>query len=288
MACDRFRSRLWVAPDEAVMKVVLFCGGLGTRLRAYSEDIPKPLVPLGSIPILSHVIKYYVHHGHSDFLLCLGYKADVIKKYFMESRERVAVDIVEPGVERVTLATEVGVCRVAFADTGLAANVGQRLKAVQALLKDEPVFLANYADGLSDFPLPRLFEELERRHAVGIFLSVRPNASFHFVRRGADGRVLSVDDVLKADAWINGGFFVFTKEIFDYLRPGEELVEQPFGRLIEEGRLFTIEYDGFWRCVDTFKDLQALENLLSTGDAPWMVWRGSPSPASPRRPGPAD
>jgi glucose-1-phosphate cytidylyltransferase len=152
-------------------------------------------------------------------------------------------------------------------------------------LKEEEVFLANYADGLSDFPLPGLIDELKRRRAVGIFLSVRPNASFHFVRRAADGRVVSVDDVLKADAWINGGFFVFTKEIIDYIRPGEELVEQPFGRLIEEGRLFTIEYGGFWHCVDTFKDLQALENLLSSGQAPWMCGEGGNRRRHRGRPG---
>jgi glucose-1-phosphate cytidylyltransferase len=123
--------------------------------------------------------------------------------------------------------------------------------------------------------LPGIIDEFKTRNAVGIFLSVRPNTSFHFVRRDADGRVLSVDDVVQANAWINGRFFVFTKEIFDYVRPGVELVEQPFARLIDEGRLFTIEYRGFWRCVGTFKDLQALETLLSSGHGPWMVWGSS-------------
>jgi glucose-1-phosphate cytidylyltransferase len=108
---------------------------------------------------------------------------------------------------------------------------------------------------------------------------VRPNYSFHFVRRGPDGRVVSVDDVVKANAWINGGFFVFSNEIFDYMRPGEELVEEPFQRLIEAGKLFACDYEGFWRCVDTFKDLQALENLLARGTAPWEVWRQDESPA---------
>jgi len=256
------------------MKVVLFCGGLGTRLRDFSEEIPKPLVPLGSVPILSHVMKYYAHHGYKDFVLCLGYKADVIKKYFMDRRERVAGDVViEHGAERISFATESGICRITFVDTGLTANVGQRLKAVEPFLRNEKIFLANYADGLTDFPLPCLIDEFKARNAVGIFLSVRPNVSFHFVHHAPNGQVLSVDDMVKANAWINGGYFVFSNEIFDYIGPGEELVEEPFARLIAEGRLFTVEYDGFWRCVDTFKDLQALENLLTRGDAPWMVWR---------------
>jgi glucose-1-phosphate cytidylyltransferase len=200
----------------------------------------------------------------------------MIKKYFMDSPERVPGDVSnDHGAECISLAGESGVRRITFADTGLTANVGRRLKAAEPFLSDQSIFLATYADGLTNFPLPGIIDEFKTRKAVGIFLSVRPNTSFHFVRRDADGRVLSVDDVVQADAWINGGFFVFTKEIFDYIRPGEELVERPFARLIDEGRLFTIEYGGFWRCVDTFKDLQALEAQLSSGHGPWMVWPSS-------------
>jgi len=132
--------------------------------------------------------------------------------------------------------------------------------------------------GMHDIPLPLIIDEFKKRKATAIFLSVRPNTSFHFVRRDADGRVTSVDDVVKANAWINGGFFVFSREIFNYIRPGEELVEQPFQRLIDAGKLYAFEYDGFWRCIDTFKDLQALENLLTRGGAPWMVWRTKDAP----------
>jgi|SRR5579883_264971 len=256
------------------MRVAIFCGGLGTRLRDYSVEIPKPLVPLGSLPILWHVMKYYAFYGHTDFVLCLGYKAEVIRNYFIDRAQRqpdggkVAGD-----AQSVRLSVDGDEWRVTFVDTGLAANVGQRLKAVEPHFRDQPVFLANYADGLTDFRLPMIVEEFKARDALGIFLSVRPNCSFHFVRCDSDGRVVSVDDVVKANARINGGYFVFSNEIFRYIRPGEELVEQPFERLIDEGRLFAMDYDGFWRCVDTFKDLQALENLLSGGEAPWMVWR---------------
>jgi len=263
------------------MKVVLFCGGLGTRLRDYSEKIPKPLVPLGYRPIVWHVMKYYAHFGCNDFVLCLGYKGDTIKEYFLNYDECLSNDFVlSQGARRIDLLRkDIEDWRITFVDTGISSNIGQRLKAVEPFLKDETIFLANYSDGLSDFPLPRLIEEFKARKAVGMFLSVRPNYSFHFVRRGPDGRVVSVDDVVKANAWINGGFFVFSNEIFDYMRPGEELVEEPFQRLIEAGKLFACDYEGFWRCVDTFKDLQALENLLARGTAPWEVWRQDESPA---------
>jgi glucose-1-phosphate cytidylyltransferase len=259
------------------MKVVLFCGGLGTRLRDFSETIPKPLAPLGYRPILWHVMKYYAHFGHDDFVLCLGYKGDSIKRYFLEYDECLSNDFVlSKGAKRIDLLRkDIDHWRITFVDTGLTSNVGQRLKAVEPFLKDETIFLANYSDGLTDFPLPQLIEEFKARKAVGLFLSVRPHYSAHFVRRSGDGRVLSVDDVVKADAWINGGFFVFSNEIFDYIRPGEELVEKPFERLIEKGKLFARDYEGFWRCVDTFKDLQALETLLGHGKAPWQVWQGN-------------
>ena len=256
------------------MKVVLFCGGLGTRLRDFSTDIPKPLAPLGYRPILWHVMKYYGYFGHTDFVLCLGHKADMIKRYFLEYEECLSNDFVlSKGGRQLDLYNrDIDDWRITFADTGLMSNIGQRLKAVEGYLSDDDVFLANYSDGLSDFPLPQLVEEFRQRQAVGMFLSVRPNFSGHFLKRDGDGRVLSVDDVVKANLRINGGFFIFSNKIFDYIRPGEELVEEPFQRLIDDGRLFAHEYDGFWRCMDTFKDLQALETLMSGGNAPWTLW----------------
>ena len=150
------------------MRVVLFCGGQGTRLRDFSREIPKPLVPLGSVPIITHVMKYYAHQGHRDFVLCLGYKAESIKKHFMECAERLPGDVVtEHGAECITVSGEGGTWRIAFVDTGLTSNIGQRLKAVEPFVKNEPIFLANYADGLSNFPLADLIEEFKLRKAVG-------------------------------------------------------------------------------------------------------------------------
>lgn len=264
------------------MKVVLFCGGLGTRLRDYSDSIPKPLVPLGYRPIIWHVMKYYSHYGHTDFILCLGHKGDEIKKYFLSYNECISNDFVlSQGAKHIELLhKDIENWRITFVDTGLSSTIGQRLRAVQPFLKDEPIFLANYSDGLTDFPLPDVIKEFEARNALGMFLSVRPHYSGHFVRCAPDGRVLSIEDVVKANACINGGYFVFSKEIFRYIQSGEELVERPFERLIEKGRLFTRHYEGFWRGMDTFKDLQALENLLSSGSAPWQVWLREATPSA--------
>jgi glucose-1-phosphate cytidylyltransferase len=259
------------------MKVVLFCGGLGMRLRDYSEKLPKPLVPLGYRPILWHLMKYYAHFGHTDFILCLGYKGDAIKEYFLNYDECLSNDFVlSKGGRRIDLLRkDIEDWRITFVDTGNSANIGERLKAVQPFLEGEKMFLANYSDGLTDFELPVLIEEARRTGAVGTFLTVRPNYSFHFVARAPDGTVLGVEDIVGANAWINGGFFVFRQEIFDYIEEGEELVEQPFHRLIQERKLRAHDYAGFWRCVDTFKDLQALEQLYFQGNAPWEVWRRS-------------
>lgn len=262
------------------MKVVLFCGGLGTRLRDFSTDTPKPLAPIGYRPILWHVMKYYAHFGHTDFVLCLGYKGDAIKRYFLEYEECLSNDFtLSQGARRVDLVSrDIEDWRITFADTGLMSNIGQRLKAVERYVSDQDVFLANYSDGVTDFPLPELIAEFKRRDAIGMFLSVRPHYSTHFVRRDSEGRVLSIDDVVRANAWINGGFFIFSRQIFEYIRPGEELVEEPFHRLIDAGKLFAIEYDGFWRCMDTLKDLQALETLIGSGDAPWTLWERHQQP----------
>lgn len=270
------------------MKVVLFCGGLGTRLEPLAEEVPKPLVPLGSIPILRHVMEYYAFHGHTEFILCLGHKGEAIARYFLDRADRLSAEVSsECGARRISFPAGSARWQITFAETGHMASIGERLRSVRHLLAGESAFLANYADGLTDFPLPRLIDEFSRRKAVGMFLSVRPNVSFHFVRRAGDGRVLSVENVAQADAWINGGYFVFSTEIFDHIEAGDDLVEAPFARLIDRGRLFSIEHDGFWRCVDTLKDLQALEELLKSGRAPWLPWQ-PPFLAYPGSPALAD
>jgi glucose-1-phosphate cytidylyltransferase len=258
------------------MKVVLFCGGLGTRMRDYSETIPKPMVPIGYRPIIWHVMKYYAHYGHKDFILCLGYKADVIKNYFRNYDECVSNDFVLSGGGKKLelLNSDIDDWRITFVDTGLNSNIGMRLKAVEKHLQTEEVFLANYTDGLSDVDLDDIVEKFLNSKSLASFVSVKPKASFHMVTVDEEGIVKSIEHIAKCGARINGGFFVLRREIFQYMREGEELVEEPFRRLIGAGRLSSYAHDGFWACMDTFKEMQQLDDLYGRGNAPWMVWNG--------------
>jgi glucose-1-phosphate cytidylyltransferase len=259
------------------MKVVLFCGGYGMRMREYSEAVPKPMVPIGYRPILWHVMKYYAHYGHKDFILCLGYKADVIKNYFRNYDECVSNDFVLSGGGKnlELLSSDIDDWRITFVDTGLSANIGQRLKAVEKHLQSEEVFLANYTDGLSDVNLDELVKTFLRSKRLACFVSVKPKASFHMITVDGKGIVESIEHITKSGARINGGFFVFRREVFQFIRAGEELVEEPFHRLIAEGELLSYSHNGFWACMDTFKELQELEDLHSRGNAPWIVRNGA-------------
>jgi len=256
------------------VKVVLFCGGFGMRMREFSEAIPKPMVPIGYRPILWHVMKYYAHYGHKDFILCLGYKADVIKNYFLEYDECLSNDFVfsKGGKNLELLSRDIDDWNITFVDTGLTTNIGGRLKAVQKHLKGEQVFLANYTDGLSDVHLPTVIGSLENSKNVACFVSVKPRASFHLIHTDPSGVVSSIDHITKSGARINGGFMVLRQEIFDYLHAGEDLVEEPFRRLIADGKLMAHAHEGFWACMDTFKERQELEDTYGRGSAPWVVW----------------
>jgi glucose-1-phosphate cytidylyltransferase len=264
------------------MKVVLFCGGLGMRLRDYSESIPKPLIPVGYRPILWHVMRYYAHFGHKDFILCLGYKADSIKQYFLKYEETISNDFVmsEGGRKVDLLGSDIHDWKITFVDTGLSSNIGMRLKAVEPFLKGEEMFLANYSDGVSDLPLTAMIDTFRKRDAVACFAGVLPTQSFHLVSIEDGGRVKSIQHVKNVGMRINGGFFVLRKQIFDWIKPGEELVEEPFRRLAEAGKLLAYPYDGFWACLDTFKDKQLLEDLYSRGQVPWEVWKQQAAPPS--------
>ena len=256
------------------MKVVLFAGGLGLRLRDYADIAPKPMIPIGVRPILWHVMRYYATFGHRDFVLCLGYRADAIKSYFLNYSEAISNDFVmtDGGRSVEFLQTDIKDWRITFADTGVHTIVGQRLRAIRKYVDGEEMFLANYGDTLTDAPLPELVEAFERSDNIAAFLAVRPTYSFHIVESAGDGRVVSVKNVHEADTRINGGYFIFRREIFDYVREGEELVEEPFRRLIAEGKLMAFRHDGFWAPMDTLKDHQDLDDLYQGGAAPWAVW----------------
>lgn len=258
------------------MKVVLFCGGAGMRLRGYSEDVPKPMVTIGSRPVLWHVMKYYAHFGHKEFILCLGYKANAIKNYFLEYEESVSNDFVfaQGGRKLEFMQRDIDDWTITFVDTGLRSTIADRLRLVEPYLQNDEMFLANYSDGLTDFPLPQMIEEFSRRDAYASFLSVQPrSSSLDTVHMDDDGSVHAIKSMTDANIWINGGYFILRREAFRYINAGEELVYEPFHRMMSEAKVWSYRHRGFWQCMDTFRDKQALDELEASGSAPWHVWR---------------
>jgi glucose-1-phosphate cytidylyltransferase len=256
------------------MKVVLFCGGLGTRLKEHSETIPKPMVEIGYRPIMWHLMRYYAHYGHKDFILCLGYRGDAIKHYFLNYNECVSNDFVyrHGGREIEVVNNDISDWTITFVDTGLHSNIGQRLRAVALYLDGEEAFMANYADGLADLPLDEYEAHFRRQGRVASFLCVKPSQTFHIVSLSDDNHVNSIQPVQQAGLLINGGFFIFRHEIFDYMREGEELVVEPFQRLIAADQLAAYRNPGFWACMDTLKEKMMFDEMYARGDTPWAVW----------------
>ena len=256
------------------MKVVLFCGGLGMRLRDYSDQIPKPMVNIGYRPILWHIMKYYAHFGHTEFILCLGYKADYIKDYFLNYSEELSNDFTlsDSGKSIKLVQSDIKNWSITFVYTGYSANIGQRLVAVKDYLKNDETFFANYSDNLTDFHLPKIIDKFTDSGNIGSFLCIKPKSYYHFVELGRKDKVHDFYDIIDTNLRINGGYFLFNNSIFDYIKDGEELVFNPFKRLIKEKKLMGYKHDGFWQSMDTFKDKQILDNLFERGEAPWELW----------------
>jgi glucose-1-phosphate cytidylyltransferase len=256
------------------MKVVLFCGGLGTRLREYSETIPKPMVEIGGRPLMWHLMRYYAHFGHKDFILCLGYKGEYTKEYFL-NHGKVLSDDLTPKSRRVRWRDDDEDWTISFVETGLSANIGQRLMAVKEYLVGDDVFMANYSDGLADLDLKRYLDQFFQSGKIASFLCVKPSQSFHVVTLGQDDQVQQIAPAVQSDLWINGGFFVFKADIFNYVRDGEELVHEPFHRLMADHQLVAFRNEGFWACIDTLRDKQMFDDMVARGETPWAVWESS-------------
>jgi len=266
------------------MKVVLFCGGLGMRMRTGNESLPKPMMPIGSRPVLWHVMRYYAHFGHTEFILCLGYGAHAVKDYFLQYRETASNDFVltKGGDHVEMLDTDISDWTVTFIDTGIDTAIGERLRRVRPYLEGDEVFLANYGDVLTDAPMDALVEDFVDTDAVAQFLAVKPQDSFHVVELGDDGNVSALTPVADMAMRINGGYFVLRQGIFDYLEEGDDLVMNGCVRAARDGRLRAAAYDGFWAPMDTLKERSSLESLYRSGISPWALWRDRP--VEPGRP----
>ena len=254
------------------MKVVLFCGGYGTRMRDGVSELPKPMYPVGPRPLLWHVMRYYAHFGHTDFVLCLGYGAQYIKDFFLDYAETASNDFVLRGGEVELLGSDIQDWTITFVQTGEASPIGERLRRVREHVEGEEMFLANYADVLTDLPLDEMIDEFAASDAVATLLAVTPQASFHCVDLADDGTVSGVTPLHRMPIWETGGFFVLRPEIFDYLPEGGDLMDDACAALAKEGRLRAHRHRGFWAPADTNKERSALERQYLAGDRPWAIW----------------
>jgi glucose-1-phosphate cytidylyltransferase len=260
------------------MKVVIFCGGLGMRIRADNQSVPKPMMLIGSRPVLWHVMRYYAHFGHTDFILCLGYGAEAVKDYFLGYRETASNDfrLLDGGREIEMLGTDISDWNITFVDTGMDTAIGERLRRVRKYLDGDEMFLANYGDVLTDAPMNQIVDEFHGSTAVAQFLAVAPQDSFHVVDVADDGQVSGIQPVAEMSLCINGGYFVLRQGIFDYLEEGEDLVMDACVRAAKDSRLRAYRYGGFWAPMDTLKERSALEHLYRQGISPWALWRDHP------------
>ena len=256
------------------MKVVLFCGGLGMRMREGPTSAPKPMNMIGDRPLLWHVMRYYAHFGHTDFVLCLGYGASAVKNFFLTYDETRSNDfILENGAREVKLLrTDISEWRITFVDTGLNSPIGERLRRVRRFVADEEIFLANYADVLTTADLNDMIRQFEVSSAAASLLAVPPQSSHHVVDIDEAGLITRVTPMQDLRQWENGGFFVFRPEIFDHLNEGEDLVEDALPRLIAQRRVLAYPHKGYWSPADTVKERAQLEEMYHRGNCPWMVW----------------
>jgi glucose-1-phosphate cytidylyltransferase len=256
------------------MKVVLFCGGLGMRMRDGVNTGPKPMAMVGERPLLWHVMRYYAHFGHTDFVLCLGYGASYVKDFFLNYDETRSNDfMLEKGAREVKLfSTDISDWRITFVDTGLHSAIGERLRRVRRFVEGEDMFMANYADVLTNTPLPDMIDRFRASTALASLLAVPPQSSHHVVDIGEDGFINQVTPMRELRQWENGGYFVLRPEIFDHLNEGEDLVEDVLVRLVPQRRVLAYACKGYWSPADTVKERAQLDEMYHRGNCPWMVW----------------
>lgn len=257
---------------RGAVKVVIFCGGMGIRMGGATERTPKPMITVGNRPILWHIMKWYASWGHTEFVLCLGHQAEVIKEYFLSYNEALGNDFVLAGNEVELLGTDMDDWHITFLDTGAQTSIGDRLLATREHVGTDEIFLCTYGDGLTDAPLDRMIDRLVQSEKTGLFMTVRPRLSYHVVDSDEDGTVHSIGSMATADIRINGGFFVLRRKIFDELRAGEDIMDEA-ARLARRGDMIAYRYDGFWAPMDTMKDKQDLDTIveIGNGNIPWLA-----------------
>ncbi|MBO6518877.1 MAG: glucose-1-phosphate cytidylyltransferase [Rhodospirillales bacterium] len=262
------------------MKTVILCGGQGTRIRDVAEDIPKPMIPIGTRPILWHIMKNYAAFGFNEFVLCLGYRGHVIKNFFINYdmlTNDFTLTLGQPkSLVEIQNHNESEDWTVTLAETGLHAMTGDRVRAVRKYVEDDDIFMLTYGDGLSDIDIERLVAFHKAHGKIATVTGVRPPGRFGELESDDTGQVLEFNEKPQATGGrISGGFFVFNKGIFDYLPDGDGLVleDVPLRKLVADQQLMVYDHDGFWQCMDTYRDFKYLTGLWDSDQAPWKNWK---------------
>ena len=257
------------------MQVVILCGGKGTRLKEKTQYIPKVLVEVGGRPILWHIMKGYASFGYTDFVLCLGYLGDKIRDYFRNGGTVLSDHRLDPSLaETIRYRTAGGqTWQITSVDTGLETHTGGRIRRVAPFVEGE-TFFATYGDGVTDLDLPALLDFHQGHGRIATLTAVNPISQFGIVELDSRGAITAFREKPRLKEWVNGGFFVFNRAIFDYLQDNSVLERAPFERLARERQIMVYQHRGFWACMDTYKDTVMLDSLWRSGQAPWKTWEG--------------
>lgn len=262
--------------DMENAKVVILCGGEGTRLREETEYRPKPMVTVGGLPILWHIMKIYSSQGFNDFVLCLGYRGEAIKQFFL-SHEMMhndfTINLGRRGEDRVHRSGKAEDWTITFADTGLKSGTGSRIKRVEKYIGSDR-FLCTYGDAVADIDIRKEMDFHCKQGRAATLAGVHPHSKFGLIKEGKGGLVTGFVEKPVLYDYVNGGFYVFGKEVFDYLDAGEScaLETKPFSRLVEKKQMSVYKHDGFWHSMDTYKDFLDLNRMWDGGKRPWKTW----------------
>lgn len=255
------------------MKTVILCGGKGTRLREETEFKPKPLVEIGGKPILWHIMKLYAHYGHKDFILCLGYKGHKIKEYFLKHRAMFSDFTLDLGQGKEEYHdNKSDDFKITFAETGEETNTGGRIKKIQKYINDDNFFLT-YGDGVANVNIKELLEHHLAKGKIATLTSIQPMSRFGVLEADENHSVQSFKEKPKLDGWINAGFFVLNRKVFDYLDENCVFEQDPLKNLAKEGQLTAFKHNGLWECMDTYRDYEFLNSLWKQGKAFWKIWQ---------------
>lgn len=258
------------------MKVVILCGGLGTRLKEETEFKPKPMVFIGNKPIIWHIMKIYSHYGFNEFILALGYKADYIKDFFLNQKAFTSDFFLNTKDHKSRFflddRKEIDEFKITFVDTGLETQPGERiLRCQKYITSDQKYFMVTYGDGVTDLNIGQLFKFHKEQNTIGTITGVHPRSRYGLVSINTDNTVRKFTEKPVLKDWVNGGYMVFDQRVFKYLREGE--TEHPaLVRMTKEKQLSLFQHDGFWYAVDTHKEFQELNDIWNSGSPPWKAW----------------